>query len=306
MNYTDIVMTIENYKGTEYNYLQTAGDAAKNVLKSRALDEAGIADFFMELGKTAVENPEPGEGGWATVYLSADHTISMSYCHGRVGLVGFLEGNFNDMQDNWSFDHGECSLKCIRFLSDHKISEDGEILGLPEYEYKKVEHEFRQGEELLNLNGSRYKVLQCISPDNLILLDMRSGQFAVGLGTGMFERRLKADRDEVACGIEWEHGLYLGNMPSQIDFSLIRQRYGEERDVQSIYEYRHMQEERFSKLKLIEENEKLPASVRDAAVNAMYEEYMTGKLDVFLDNLNSGKYDRGFTGMEERKEDRCR
>lgn len=274
MKYTDIVMVIENYKGTEYNCLLTETDAFNRVLRTKALSESGTADFFTEFGKTIAEGKEPGEGAWATVYLAANHTISMSYCHSEVELIGFLEGNFNDEEKDWQFDHGECSLKCIKFLSDHKIAEDGSRLGLPEYVYKPVEHEFKQGEELMNLNGNRYKVLQCFSEKNLLVMDMRSGQFAVGIDTGMFERRLKSGGDEAVKGIEWEHGLYLGNMPSQINFELLRHRYGE----QQKEEKDEMKEYQIEIKEALERVVTVDADNLDEAIDKVVEMYDAGEI----------------------------
>ena len=274
MKYTDIVMVIENYKGTEYNSLMTEADAFEKAIRTRAFDDSGAAVFFSELGKTMAESHNPGEGAWATVYLAANHTISMSYCHGEVELIGFLEGNFNDEEKNWQFDHGECSTKCIRFLSDHKISEDGERLGLPAYDYKPVEHEFKQGEELMNLNGGRYKVLQCFSEKNLLLMDIESGQFAVGIGTGMFERRLKSGGDDAFMGIEWEHGLYLGNMPTQINFELLRQRYGE----RNKEENDEMKEYRIEIKEALERVVTVDADNLDEAIDKVVEMYDAGEI----------------------------
>lgn len=303
MKYTELVMVVENYKGAEHNYLLTEADARTKILRER-MQGTDYADFFMELGKTKAESPEPGEGAWATAYFRPNYTVSMSYCHGQVELIGFLDGNFNDSPKDWSFDREECSEACLKFLRANKITEKGKFLGYPDYSYRPVEHVFKQGEVLMNLNGCEYRILQCLSPRNLLLMDTKNGQFTVGVGTGMFERRLKEiPDDDPDLGIEWEHGIYLGNMPSQIDFDLLRREYGESKTVNNIYEYRQEMKEKFLALWKITDHPLLPESLREAATNAMYECFMTGKRDTFMDNLENGKYDAGYHNTpEQRKE----
>lgn len=295
MKYTDIVMVVENYKGWERNSLMTEMDAQKKNLDEKSVTGSELAGFFMELGKTKMETDEPGKAAWATVYLRPDYTFSMSYCHNQMEILDFLQGKFNDSPDDYEFDRGECSETCLRFLSANKISEEGKLLGYPECTYEAVPHAFKQGEEILNLNGCRYKILQCLSKDNLLLMDVKSGQFAVGIGTKMYLRRMKEmpEADPVV-GVEWEHGIYLGNMPSQIDFRLIRQEYGPQEEIINIYVYRHALRERFLDLEKITENKNLPVSVRKAANTALYECFMTGKRETFSDNLDKGEYDSGF------------
>lgn len=53
-------------------------------------------------------------------------------------------------------------------------------------------------------------------------------------------------------------------------------------------------------------NKSLVDSVREAATNAMYEEFGTGKPDRFTSNLNAGDYDKGFLGATTQEKHRGR
>lgn len=55
---------------------------------------------------------------------------------------------------------------------------------------------------------------------------------------------------------------------------------------------------------MLSQNELATGSVRSEATKAMYEEFGTGRSELFLKNLESGKYDPGF--VHEQKQQRAR
>ena len=50
------------------------------------------------------------------------------------------------------------------------------------------------------------------------------------------------DRNSDLCetGIEWGHGLYLGNTPSTINFALLRREHGVEKEIDTIDAFGHL------------------------------------------------------------------
>ena len=68
-------------------------------------------------------------------------------------------------------------------------------------------------------------------------------------------------------------------------------------DIYTIEEYRASITDKFDTYHSLAKNETLSDSVREAATNAMYEEFGTGKKDTFLAKRNDGEYDKGFYGI---------
>ena len=298
MKITDLILAVENVKGKEYIYLLT-----KDALEQKAMsmpdtfDRRACIDFFSELQRSKSATDYMEHGVWADIYFAANHTLSVSYCHEKMELIGFLEGNYNN-EGNWEFSREDCSSECLLYLDAMKITTDGQQIGHPSYSYHGIEHQFSQGEILHNFNGRDYKVLEVLSPKNLLLIDVDSGQFAVGIGTGFYERSLAYGSEvDAERGIEWSHGIYVGNTPSYVDFRIVRRKYGEVEPSNTISGYR---------IEGISEDDTMPDKVREAATEAMYESFMTGKTDVFMRNLENGKYDLGFTDNKELKEERAR
>ena len=64
--------------------------------------------------------------------------------------------------------------------------------------------------------------------------------------------------------------------------------------------------DKFDTYHSLAKNEALSDSVREAATNAMYEEFGTGKKDTFLAKRNDGEYDRGFYGIAPAEKSRRR
>ena len=79
-----------------------------------------------------------------------------------------------------------------------------------------------------------------------------------------------------------------------------------EREIDTIDAYRVSLTERFETYYSLAKNETISESVREAATNAMYEEFGTGKRDTFLCKRNDGEYDKGFLGATTQEKHRGR
>lgn len=87
---------------------------------------------------------------------------------------------------------------------------------------------------------------------------------------------------------------------------MLRREYGKDKENRTIEDYRSSLKEQFHTYHELAKNETLVDSVREAATNAMYEEFGTGKLDRFTANLNAGEYDKGFLGNTTQEKHRGR
>lgn len=263
MKLNDMIFVIENRKGTvEANFLLTLDDTIEMLKQSGEYSMKETAAIFSELGRTMTE-PD-----WAEVYLAGNKTLFMCYCRDESHLSAFLNKKFNDENvEDVRFDYERCSLECKEKIRLYGIAENGEKDKMVEHHYSHMEHQFKQGENLHNFNGKDYKVVELLSPRNLLLMDMSNGNFVVGLGTSLFMRQIKGDSEEPEIGIEWEHGVYLSSKPSRIDFQGIREDYGGTK----------MEKDR--------------EDIRELLSEIMRAEFCTDKMDKFHQNLSAGIYD---------------
>ena len=114
-------------------------------------------------------------------------------------------------------------------LEEYNLDVNGRVKGSMFY-YEQEEHEFKQGEVLRNLNGTDYKVMECYSKKNLLMMNMASGAFMVAVGVVYYERYPYAGehtKDNAETGIQWDRGEYLSARPSDIDFAALRAEFCE-------------------------------------------------------------------------------
>ena len=189
------------------------------------------------------------------------------------------------------FDYERCSLECKEKIRLYGIAENGEKDKMVEHHYSHMEHQFKQGENLHNFNGKDYKVVELLSPRNLLLMDMSNGNFVVGLGTSLFMRQIKGDNEEPEIGIEWEHGVYLSSKPSRIDFQGIREDYGGTKMEKDREDIRLEQEDYFTQLHKLANNPLCSEDIRELLSEIMRAEFCTDKVDKFHQNLSAGIYD---------------
>jgi len=296
MKINEIILVTENWKGTEINALMTIQDYLKFVGMETFDTQLELADFMVDLGRTLGEEQE-----WTEFYNMANRSISARYCIDEKQLGQFLRGDFNRMDQGWRFDESRCSEACMMKLKVLGMNTKGWITGMG-LSYKKLEATFEQGQILHNFNNSDYRVMEKLSARNLLLMDIHSGNFTVAQGVDMYARHPAGEKPTEAnsmIGIEWGQGLYFGATPSAIDFRYIRQEYGIPERIEDIAGYRDMLESKFKMYYRLAKDELLCDSVKSAATNAMYEEFGTGKPDIFMEKLEDGTYDSGFIGKKE-------
>ena len=297
MKLGDMVMVVENHKGTETNFLLNLTDYMETALKlwgEHAEDMAGVVSTLYET--------KAGKKDWSDLYFAANKSIHASFCTGEAQLRGFLAGNFNDGE--WSFDEGRCSRECLDVLRIYNLKPDGQPQ-FPYLHYERVEHTFHAGEVLHNMNGNDYRVLAALSPENLLVMSLTDSQLIVGRGVKLYERYPKGERpddESLVTGIEWDHGVYLGQDITRIDFDILKQEYGEPDRVENVADLRNMTRRNFWMQKNVEQKDGLPDRVRNAARDCLENTFGTSEPEVFDKMLDRGMYDGMYHAREEQKQ----
>lgn len=293
MKLEDMVLVKEHLKGRTLNYLSTIDDFMLIHVRRKTDSLVMSGQIVLELSSTLMDDSK-----WTRIDFSEDKRVEARFCTCESQLRGFLVGRFDEAGVKTIFEESMCNAYCLDKLGSLGMRMDGSSNPKFQFTYQPVESRFEQGEVLHNFNDRDYKVIEKLSANNLIVMDSVSGNFTVAIGAGMYQRYPKGEvptEDNAMTCLEWDHGVYLGNTPSLIDFSAIRQKYGEVEEIETIYDYRHSLVDQFDALKRITKNPLLPDSVKSEAENAMYEKFMTGRDDTFSNNLQEGKYDKGFS-----------
>jgi len=223
MDITDMILVTENYKGAETNYLMDISDYLNRIDGDGYFSKNELAENMCELGRTLAWQDD-----WTEIYFAANKTVSARYCADEEQLGMFLQGYYNDTKQEWWFDEQMCSEACLKKLKDIGMDKKGWITGVGLH-YEKMETVFQQGQILHNFNNRDYRVMECLSEKNLILQDVKSGNFVVGLGVTAYMRSPADEtptKDNTRIGIEWDYGVYLPNMLSAIDFKVFKEKYG--------------------------------------------------------------------------------
>ena len=297
MKLEDMIMVVENQKGTETNFLTDLRGYMEMAVKACDDSAVDMADAIGQLYGTKENNRE-----WSDLYFAGNKSIHAAFCTGESQLRGFLMGNFNDGE--WSFDEGRCPENCLEVLRINNMKTDGCSL-FTCLHYEPVEHTFHAGELLRNMNGNDYRVLAALSPKNLLLMGMADSQIIVGRGVQFYERYPKGERPDsgsMVTGIEWDHGVYLGKDITRIDFDILKQEYGEPDRVENVSDLRDKIRRDFWMQKNVEQKEGLPERVRNAARDCLEHIFGTSEPDVFAKMLDKGMYDGMYQTKEEQKQ----
>lgn len=295
MKIEEMVMVIYNQKGIEKNFLCSF----EHFIKKYATD---ACDSYFEMAEVAagLQETKQKDGSFFEMYYASNKTMYARFCGSLNELRLFIAGKLNDGMTN-VFEEDFCDKECLDVLSRLGISTDRSMAIAKWPHYEKLESDLVQGEIYHNFNGSDYRLMERYSDRNMLFMDVNSGQFVVGVGVDYFVRYPQGEDRYSSLsetGIEWGSGLYLGNTPSTINFTMLRREYGKDKEILCLEDYRVSLKEQFSTYHALAKNEALVDSVREAATNAMYEEFGTGKPDTFTSKLNAGDYDKGFWGNQ--------
>lgn len=158
MDLKDMILVMENYKGTERNMLMTLEDYKKFV----AIDDMSeLADQMLLLGRTLAE-------GFTEYYRAANVTVFAKFCRDDVELGRFLQGYYNDSK-KFYFDKATSSPECITKMDEIGMTDRGWIDDFILH-YEKCDRTFERGQTFHNFNDHDYMVLEALSPRNLVVM----------------------------------------------------------------------------------------------------------------------------------------
>jgi len=298
MKLEEMILVTENRKGTESIFLLGFPDYMEMVLAACGESAADIADTIQQLYKAKEEKK-----GCSELYFAGNKSCQAMFCTGIPQLRDFLMGKKEEAARGEIpvFDETRCTRECFEVLRAYGIGTDGYSLS-EGFHYEPVEHVFYSGEIVKNLNGSFYRVLEILSPKNLLLTAENTGEILVGIGTQYYERTPKGSPvpvDSVIRGIEWGQGIYLGNRITNVDFAGIRNSYGIAKEEETLTQYHDRLKHEFCLYESIACNTSVAHEIREAAGRSQNAVFGTEDYKAFCIFLDKGIYDQDFCGREE-------
>jgi hypothetical protein len=124
--------------------------------------------------------------------------------------------------------------------------------------YTKLDDGFEQGQIIHNFNNHDYRVMECLSERNLLVMDVNSGSFTIAIGAALYARHPSGSeptKENSMVGVEWNHGVYLSSTPSAIDFRKIRQEYGTPEKIETVHDYRSHLRKQFYMFETLSQDE---------------------------------------------------
>lgn len=165
---------------------------------------------------------------WATINHGKDYAYDVRFCLGEQDLKDFLHGHYNNWP-KWYLDTDRCSDECLRVLGEHNIDRNGVSMG-DSFRYEEQESLFEQGGLLQDFDRADYRVLECYSQNNLLLLNQKTGKLLVAVDVKCYDRYPyagRASKENRETGIKWKQAVYLNPVPSQLDFKALKEEYRE-------------------------------------------------------------------------------
>lgn len=120
MQLTDVILVIENEKGTEKNSLLNFHDYM--VRYGTRIEQTRME---LALHTLALERTKQDAGAWAELYAAANKSVGARYCFDLEQLCHFLVGVHNDLHAEHYLDETICSKECLELLDALGINRNG-------------------------------------------------------------------------------------------------------------------------------------------------------------------------------------
>lgn len=296
MKITDIILVIEKAIDVEINRLMDIWDYKEYTRDMVSPEE--YADRMLALGCTHAE-----QGQWAECRNGARYPVSARFCGDDFQLGLFLQGHYNS-GTAWRFDRGASSQACIAKMEQIGMTDQG-LVNERFLRYEHMNAGYMRGQVLHNFNGRDYMVLEALSENNLVVMDLKNGSLTVALGTNYYRRYPKDQEpteDNTVLGVCWEHGIYLEENLSAVNFRAYKQEYGTLEPIRDVYDYRTRLKKKFFLLEDLTKDGLMPEHVVRAARESLYLEFGTQSERIFSQELGRGAYDSGYYETKDRED----
>lgn len=226
MKFSDMLFVIFHHKNVETNMIMTFDDYREKILYYWCQTMDQTVSYLENLLQLKRDRDE-----WSKVCHGKDFGYDVRFCLGEQDLKDFLHGHFNNWPE-WYLDPDRCSDECLRALEEYNYDRSGVSMGAS-FRYEERERCIGQGELLQDFDGTGYRVLECYSRDNFLLINQETGKLFVAVDVKCYERYPyagKATEKNRETGIKWEKAVYLNPVPSRLDFRALKEEYGRERE----------------------------------------------------------------------------
>lgn len=142
MDLKDMILVIENDRGTETNMLMTMDDYKSFIAVD---DMSELADNLLQLGRTLGE-----ADNFAEYYRAANVTVSARFCLDDIQLGHFLQGFYNDSK-KFRFDKEASSSECVAKLKEIGMTDKGWVDDF-NLHYEMENRSFERGQTFHNFN----------------------------------------------------------------------------------------------------------------------------------------------------------
>lgn len=120
MELTEILLVIENDKGTEKNLLMNFTEYMLQFGSRVEKTPMEAALHTLDLERTRMDNEM-----WTELYFAANKSVHARYCSGLDQLSNFLAGAHNDRNLEHYLDENRCSQECLEFLEEIGMNRKG-------------------------------------------------------------------------------------------------------------------------------------------------------------------------------------
>lgn len=207
MRIEDIVLVMENDKGTETGFLTDFAAHFKAMGRMCGGDMQALEKSVRELYGTK-EN-----AAWTDLYAAANKSCHARFCSGEEELRAFLSGgkSCGEGEPPYRIDAGKCAGACLDAIDANGITLQGEYRYW-DMNYTEMPHVFRQGEILHDFAGREYQVLDLLAENDPLLM-AGDGYFLVALDARLYRREPQKGGfppETMRQGFLWEKEVELG------------------------------------------------------------------------------------------------
>lgn len=201
--------------------LMTYEDYMSKIVESASPNIQNVYACAKEIFMTKDTKPIQAE-----IYMAGNKTFYSRFASDSKEIKNFLQlissGSIKDGTEIRR-DMDLFSIECLEALNELNIDINGQEIRR-KFRHEKIPYEFKANEVLSNFNGASYEVLEIFGKNNLFLKNVTSGEFCIGINCNFYEKSCE-DNNAINYGIEWDHGIYLGKMLSEIDIKGLKQQY---------------------------------------------------------------------------------